>query len=58
MKIEVKAGQAVKNGDTIMVLEAMKMETPIAADKAGTIASIEVAVGDVVGEGDTLAMIG
>ena len=58
MKIEVKAGQAVKNGDTIMVLEAMKMETPVTADRDGVIASIEVAVGDVVGEGDTLAMIG
>ena len=58
MKIEVKAGQAVKNGDTIMVLEAMKMETPVTADRDGVIASIEVAVGDVVGEGDTLVMIG
>ena len=58
MKIEVKAGQAVKNGDTIMILEAMKMETPVTADRDGVIASIEVAVGDVVGEGDTLVMIG
>ncbi|MBO5822666.1 MAG: biotin/lipoyl-binding protein, partial [Lentisphaeria bacterium] len=58
MKIEVKAGQAVKNGDTIMVLEAMKMETPVTADRDGVVASIEVAVGDVVAEGDTLAMIG
>ena len=58
MKIVAKPGDQVKDGDIIMVLEAMKMETPIAADKAGTIASIEVAVGDVVGEGDTLAMIG
>ena len=53
-----EATQAVKNGDTIMVLEAMKMETPVTADRDGVIASIEVAVGDVVGEGDTLAMIG
>ena len=58
IKIEVKAGQAVKNGDTIMVLEAMKMETPVTADRDGVIASIEVSVGDVVGEGDTLVMIG
>ena len=58
MRIEVKAGQAVKNGDTIMILEAMKMETPVTADRDGVVASIEVAVGDVVGEGDTLVMIG
>jgi len=58
MKIEVKAGQSVKVGDTIAILEAMKMETPVTADADGVISSIEVAVGDVVGEGDTLAIIG
>ena len=57
-KILVKAGDAVKAGDTVMVLEAMKMETPIAADKDGVVASIDVAVGAVVAEGDALLTIG
>ncbi|MBE6375210.1 MAG: biotin/lipoyl-binding protein [Lentisphaerae bacterium] len=56
-KILVKAGDAVKAGDTIMVLEAMKMETPVAADKDGVVASIDVAVGAVVAEGDALVSI-
>ena len=43
---------------TVMVLEAMKMETPIAADKDGVVASIDVAVGAVVAEGDALLTIG
>ncbi|MBE6356524.1 MAG: biotin/lipoyl-binding protein [Lentisphaerae bacterium] len=57
-KILVKAGDAVKAGDTVMILEAMKMETPIAADKDGVVASIDVAVGAVVAEGDALITIG
>ncbi len=57
-KILVKAGDAVKNGDTVMILEAMKMETPVAADKDGVVASVDVAVGAVVAEGDTLLTIG
>ncbi len=58
MKVLVKAGDQVKNGDTVIVLEAMKMETPIAADKDGVIASVDVAVGAVVAEGDSLLTIG
>ena len=58
MKIMVKPGDQVKNGDTVIVLEAMKMETPIAADKDGVIASVDVAVGAVVAEGDALLTIG
>lgn len=54
-KIEVKAGQAVKAGDTIVILESMKMEIPVVAPQDGTVASIEVAVGDSVENGDTLA---
>ncbi|MBE6364452.1 MAG: biotin/lipoyl-binding protein [Lentisphaerae bacterium] len=57
-KILVKAGDAVKNGDTVMILEAMKMETPVAADKDGVVASVDVTVGAVVAEGDTLLTIG
>jgi acetyl-CoA/propionyl-CoA carboxylase, biotin carboxylase, biotin carboxyl carrier protein len=44
-------------GDTICVLEAMKMENNIAAEKAGTIKEIKVAVGDSVGSGDVVAVI-
>jgi len=58
MKIMVKPGDQVKNGDTVIVLEAMKMETPVAADKDGVIASVDVAVGAVVAEGDALLTIG
>ncbi len=58
MKVMVKPGDQVKNGDTVVVLEAMKMETPIAADKDGVVASVDVAVGAVVAEGDTLLTIG
>ena len=57
-KILVKAGDAVKAGDTVMILEAMKMETPIAADKDGVITSVDVTVGAVVAEGDALITIG
>lgn len=54
-KIEAKPGQKVKEGDTIVVLEAMKMEIPVVAPQEGTIASIDVAVGDAVENGDALA---
>ncbi|MCP4269961.1 MAG: biotin attachment protein [Candidatus Brocadiaceae bacterium] len=55
--IEVGVGDTVKEGDVILVLEAMKMESPIKAPKDSRIISIEVAVGDNVKNGDTLAMI-
>ncbi len=54
-KVEVKAGQAVKAGDTVVILESMKMEIPVVAPQDGTIAAIDVAVGDSVENGDTLA---
>lgn len=54
-KIEASAGTAVKTGDTILVLEIMKMETPVVAPKDGTVASIDVAVGDSVEAGAVLA---
>ena len=54
-KVEAKTGQAVKAGDTIVILESMKMEIPVVAPQDGTVASIEVAVGDSVENGDTLA---
>ena len=54
-KLEAKVGQAVKAGDTIVILESMKMEIPVVAPQDGTVASVEVSVGDAVENGDTLA---
>jgi biotin carboxyl carrier protein len=54
-KVEANVGQAVKAGDTIVILEAMKMEIPVVAPQDGTVASINVAAGDAVESGDTLA---
>ena len=48
-------GTAVKRGDAILVLEVMKMETPVVAPQDGTVASIEVAVGDHIEAGALLA---
>lgn len=57
LAIKINAGQAVKRGDVIMILEAMKMENEITAPEDGTIAGINVAVGDSVESGDTLASL-
>ncbi len=53
--VEASVGQAVKRGDTVLVLEVMKMETPVVAEADGTIASIDVAKGDSVEVGTVLA---
>lgn len=54
-KLEAKVGQAVKRGDAVVILEAMKMEIPVVAPQDGTVASIDVAVGDAVEAGAVLA---
>ncbi len=54
-KLEKGVGDAVKTGDSILVLEIMKMETPVVAPQDGVVASIEVAVGDSVEAGALLA---
>ena len=56
-KIEANVGDAVKKGDTVLVLEIMKMETPVVAPEDGTVASINVAVGDSVESGALLATL-
>ena len=56
-KVEASVGQAVKAGDPIIILEAMKMEIPVVAPQDGTVASIDVAVGDAVESGDSLASL-
>jgi len=57
LAVKVNAGQAVKKGDVILVLEAMKMENDIVAPQDGTIASLNAAVGDSVEAGATLATL-
>jgi len=57
VKLLVEVGQAVEVGAGIVVLEAMKMENQINAEKAGTVTAIKVAAGDTVGGGDILAVI-
>ena len=57
LAINVKVGDTVKAADTVIVLEAMKMENEIVAPSDGTIATIEVAVGDSVEAGATLATL-
>lgn len=56
-KIEAGVGTAVKKGDTVLILEVMKMETPVVATEDGTVASIDVAVGDAVESGALLATL-
>jgi biotin carboxyl carrier protein len=56
-KIEASVGQSVKKGDPVVVVEAMKMEIPVVAPEDGTVASIDVAVGDAVEAGATLATL-
>ncbi len=56
-KVEVNVGQHVNEGDTLLILEAMKMETQIVASKSGTVSSISVKQGDSVKVGDQLATI-
>lgn len=55
--IDSKPGDALKRGDTILVLEVMKMETPVVAPEDGTVASIDVAVGQAVEAGALLATL-
>ncbi len=55
--IDSKPGDAVKRGDTILVLEVMKMETPVVSPEDGTVATIDVTVGQSVESGALLATL-
>ena len=56
-KIESAVGTAVKKGDAVVIVEAMKMEIPVVAPEDGTVASIDVSVGDQVEAGALLATL-
>lgn len=58
VNVLVQVGQPVAAGDTVVILEAMKMETPIASPHGGTVTEIKVAAGAVVGEGAVLVVVG
>ena len=57
-KVVAAQGDRVDDGDTLVILESMKMEIPVLAETAGTITSLHVAEGDIVQEGDLIAEIG
>ena len=57
VKVLVSAGDAVEEGQTVCVLEAMKMENNIAADKTGTVKEVKVEAGQSVGSGDVVVII-
>jgi acetyl-CoA/propionyl-CoA carboxylase, biotin carboxylase, biotin carboxyl carrier protein len=57
VKLLVAVGDSVEIGQTVCVLEAMKMENAVAAEKAGTVTEVRVAAGDSVGPGDVIAVI-
>jgi biotin carboxyl carrier protein len=56
-KVEAKVGDTLKKGDTVLVLEIMKMETPVVAPEDGTVASINVSMGESVESGALLATL-
>jgi acetyl-CoA carboxylase biotin carboxyl carrier protein len=57
-KVVVSQGDTVEDGDTLVILESMKMEIPVVAETAGTVTELRVNEGDVVQEGDVIAVIG
>ncbi len=56
-KIEVAVGQAVAEGDTLLIVESMKMEIPVSAPKAGKVAEIRTAEGESVADGQLLVIL-
>ena len=57
-KVVVSQGDSVAEGDTLVILESMKMEIPVVTESAGTVTELKVGEGDVVQEGDVIAIIG
>ena len=56
-QVSTKPGDAVAAGDPVIVLESMKMEIPVLAEGHGTVSTLHVSEGDVVQEGDVIAVI-
>lgn len=56
-KVTVAEGDEVSEGDTLVILESMKMEIPVVAPEAGTVSEVRVQEGGVVQEGDVIAVI-
>jgi acetyl-CoA carboxylase biotin carboxyl carrier protein len=56
-KIEVKVGDSVDEGDTVVILESMKMEMPVEAEDAGTVKEVLCEEGQAVNEGDPLVVL-
>ena len=56
-KVLVSAGDSVEEGDTLCILESMKMEIPVEATASGTVSEVQVVEGGVVQEGDVIAII-
>ena len=56
-KIECEVGDEIAEGDTVAILESMKMEMPVEAEDAGTVVEIRCAEGQSVSEGDTLVVL-
>jgi acetyl-CoA carboxylase biotin carboxyl carrier protein len=56
-KVECQVGQEVAEGDTLVILESMKMEMPVEAEDEGTVKEIVVKEGQAVSEGDTLVVL-
>jgi biotin carboxyl carrier protein len=57
-KVVTAEGEQVSDGATLVILESMKMEIPVLAEEPGTVTKLAVAEGDVVQEGDLIAIIG
>jgi acetyl-CoA carboxylase biotin carboxyl carrier protein len=57
MKVVVAPGEKVEAGDTVVLLESMKMEIPVLAEGGGIVAAVKVSEGDVVQEGDILVTV-
>jgi acetyl-CoA carboxylase biotin carboxyl carrier protein len=56
-KVVVAQGDSVADGDTLVILESMKMEIPVLAEGDGTVSAMHASEGDVVQEGDVIAVI-
>ena len=56
-KVVASEGDHVEDGDTLVILESMKMEIPVLAESSGTLTKLDVAEGDVIQEGDLIAII-